>query len=205
MSEAEPEEGSAEPGPSPVAEKPRLPWLEVFVDIPNFEIGLRGLGWPDKVRYTQLGRELAPVLPGGPFFLKKVWCFAAVRGFDAATGTGALSNDRNVSHLRAIRDTSGGLGELVLSHRMSDDREKGVDVNLAAWMMEGACDDRFQTALLLSNDSDFSGLCRRIRARGTGVIFGYVDRQFFDNDHLRQAVSCGYNLNRTLIQKCAHR
>jgi uncharacterized LabA/DUF88 family protein len=104
--------------------------------------------------------------------------------------------------LRAIRDSSGGITELVLSHRMSDDREKGVDVNLGAYMMEAACDRRIAAALLLSNDSDFAGVCRRLRARGCAVLWGYLDREFFDNAHLRHAISSGYVLNRGLIRSC---
>jgi len=208
MENDQPIQPPVQPGQADNAEPKRQPWLEVFVDLPNIEIELRSLNWPDRIDYARLSRELAAQLPGGPFFLKKVWCFGAVRDFDATTGVGVLSRDRNVSHLRAIKDSTSGIADLVLSHRLGrvgEEREKGVDVNLATYMMERACDGKFHTAVLISNDSDYAGLVRRVRARGVTVVWAYVDRQFFDNDHLRHAVSSGYNMSRSLIRQCEWR
>jgi uncharacterized LabA/DUF88 family protein len=202
----------AQEAPDSLPDLGRKPWLEVYVDVPNIEMVLREISWPHMINYRRLGRELAAVLPGGPFFLKKVRCFASTRSFDPRTGTGTLGWQRFVHHLRAIAAPAGGIAELTLSHRLpplrrsnGDWREKGVDVNLAASMMEGACDGRFRTAALVGNDSDYAGLLRKVRKRGCETVWVYVDRQLIDNDYLRSAATDTYCLSRPMIFRCAWR
>lgn len=200
---------SAAPAPARTAEqdKPRPPALEVFVDLPNFEIALRDEGWPDLMNYAKFGNQLAHELPGHPYYLKRVWVFASVRDFDPATGVGRLGHEPFVRHLRAIQQSTSKLVQLVLSHRIQNRRmgrwdEKGVDVNLTTAMVEGACDGRYDAALLVANDSDYYGAIRTVRARGKTVFWGYVGTQHSDNDYLRLSVDRGYNLRRDLIRNC---
>ena len=192
-------------------EHARKPWLEVYVDVPNVEHSTSALNWPTLINYGQMGRELAMDLPAGPYYLKRVWCFASTRDFDPVTGVGKLSSQPNVAHLRAIQASAGGITELVLSHRLPPRRgdqqweEKGVDTNLAARLIEGACDNRYSAAVVISNDSDFAGVIRRVSQRGKTVFWGYFDRQIFENEHLKNAANKTYLLNRTLIRKCEWR
>lgn len=194
--------------PTPEDQLERQPALELFIDIPNFEMALGEERLPRQLLYGKLGSLLRTELPGGPYFLKRVWCFASTRAFDPDTGVGTLRDEPYVSHLRTIVSTDSRIAQVVLSHRLPPRRhgddwvEKGVDVNLATYMMEGACDNRFDVALLLANDSDYAGLCRRVQQRGKTIIWGYLGKQVFNNDHLSKAVMRSYFLSRSVISKC---
>ncbi len=188
---------------------PRPPALEIFIDIPNFEHALHSERLPSQLLYAKLGGALAGELPGGPYYVKNIWCFASTREFDPITGIGTLRDEPYVSHLRSIALSESRVTHLVLSHRLqrrssSADawEEKGVDVNLATYMMEGACDSRYDVAMLLANDSDYAGLSRRVIARGKQVIWGCLGRQAFGNDHLANAVTRPYHLSDKLVRRC---
>lgn len=62
------------------------------------------------------------------------------------------------------------LGALVKSGGVY--REKGVDVQLAIDMIVGAYENKYDVALLLSSDSDFLPVVKKVR--GLGKLVGYV-------------------------------
>jgi uncharacterized LabA/DUF88 family protein len=193
---------------APAAAPVQPPALEVFVDIPNFEQALRGAKLPSALYYTKLGTKLKWTVPGFPYYLKRIWCFASVRQFDPVTGEGEVANDAYSAHLRRIIKSETGLAQLVLSHRLPPRtagyswEEKGVDTNLAATMMEGACDNRYDVALLLSNDSDYAGVCRRVVARGKRVIYGYVGAPGGENPYLSAVASEVWTFDPALATQC---
>ena len=49
--------------------------------------------------------------------------------------------------------------------------EKHTDVNVAILMMEGACEDRYDTAVIISGDTDMVPVMRRVRERGKRVAW----------------------------------
>lgn len=83
-------------------------------------------------------------------------------------------------------------------------REKAVDVNLAATLMERACDNPFDAALLISGDTDFCGVMRQVIARGKRVYWGYLAEQR-DIMHLDCACTNKYLLAPSLMKRVALR
>lgn len=185
----------------------RQPKLELFIDLPNFERALKRVDLPHKIDLAAFGREIASRMMGGPYFLGRVNGFAATDDYDVATGKATPEG-----HHRAIAQLSGV--HIILGHRLryaelrdgvledaieAVGREKGVDVNLAATMMERACDNRFDAALLISADTDFCGVIRQIIARGKRVYWGCLADQR-DILHLDCACTNKYLLSPSLIR-----
>ena len=69
--------------------------------------------------------------------------------------------------------------------------EKGSDVNLAVHLVNDACENAFDVALVISNDSDLAEAIRIARSRGkpVGVANPIADRTIRMNAELHQSAS----------------
>jgi len=148
-----------------------LPWLEIFVDLPNLERALKAVGLPHKVDLYGLGTHTARHLTGGPYLLKAVYGFAATDECDPVAGTGTPEgHHKSYLTMKTVR--------LHLGHRLGYQdireplpeagqaeigREKGVDVNVAATIMQRALDGRYHAAVPVANDTDDVSLIRELR------------------------------------------
>lgn len=163
----------------------RLPRLDLYVDLPNVERALKRLQVPHKLDWARIGRSAARDLSGGPYHLQAVNCVASTERYDARTGKGRPEGWYNkLVELPGVRvhwgfrlrmpDVRAGSADQGQEHV---GREKGVDVALAALMVERACTARFDVALLLSNDTDFTPVIWQLRRLGKRVVWGHLDTQ----------------------------
>lgn len=164
---------------------PRLPRLDLYVDLPNVERELRRLQAPHKLDWARIGRSAAQRLAGGPYHLQAVNCFASTGRYNPRTGQGLPEGWYNKlvelpgvrvhwGHRLGLPDVRTGSADHGHEHI---GREKGVDVALASVMVERACTDRFDVALLVSNDTDFTSVAWQLRRLGKKVIWGHLDTQ----------------------------
>jgi len=80
-------------------------------------------------------------------------------------------------------------------------QEKKSDVSLASHLLMDTLDDRFDRAVLLTNDTDFVVPVELVRVRyGREVIIVSPDRAV--NKELKKAASAGWVLDRGLLAKC---
>lgn len=183
----------------------KLPVLEVFVDLPNFERALKRVSLPAKIDLVKLGEDVA----GTTRYLKQVHAFAASSERDTATGR--LRPEGYHQNLAVMPKVN-----LQLGHRLDHTdargahadqsasdigREKGVDVGLAITMMERACDNTFDIALLIANDSDYCVLMQQVAARGKTVLWGHLEYQA-THDRMKNACSYPYRLQPKVIRAC---
>lgn len=177
---------SASAGEAAQSSGERLPRLDLYVDLPNLERELKRLQVPHKLDWSKIGKSVASRLPEGPYHLQNVNCFAATGRYDPRTGRGIPEGWYNKlvelpgvhvrwGHRLSLPDVRSAASA---DHGMeSFGREKGVDVGLAATMVERACTGRFDTALLISNDTDFATLAWQMRRLGKRVLWGHLESQ----------------------------
>lgn len=164
----------------------RLPRLDVYVDLPNVERELKRLQLPHKLDWGRIGKSAAARLPGAPYHLQNVNCFASAGRYDPQTGKGSPEGWYNKlvelpsvhvrwGHRLRLPDVRAAASA---DHGMENiGREKGVDVGLTATMVERACTGRFDVALLISNDTDFATLAWQMRRLGKRVVWGHLETQ----------------------------
>jgi hypothetical protein len=164
----------------------RLPRLDLYVDLPNVERELKRLGVPHKLDWARIGKTVAARLPGAPYHLQNINCFASTNRFDPRTGQGTPEGWYNkLVELPSVHVRWGhrlGLADvraLSSADRGAENigREKGVDVALAGTMVERACTGRFDVALLISNDTDFATVAWQMRRLGKRVVWGHLETQ----------------------------
>lgn len=170
---------------------PRLPRLDPYVDLPNVERELKRLQLSHKLDWGRIGRSAASSLAGGPYHLQAVNCFASTARYDPRTGKGLPEGwyhklvelpgvHLHWGHRLGLPDVRTGSADYGHEHI---GREKGVDVALAGMMVERACTNRFDVALLISNDTDFAAVIWQLRRLGKRAVWGRLDTQR-DNRYL---------------------
>ena len=179
----------------------------VFIDALNFYYGaLRGREW----KWLDLEKWASAILPAG-------WRLEGVHYFTSlVAGVNQAAAARQALYLRALAknpDASGKL-QIHLGRRKNEriiaripggeetipviaTKEKGSDVHLAARMVADAARDRFDYAVLVSNDSDFADACRIIRDEmGKGVL---LCAPLLNNRHLSEELEEAVGTENTMI------
>ena len=80
--------------------------------------------------------------------------------------------------------------------------EKRTDVNIAVKMMTDAFQDAFDTAMLLTGDSDLSGAIERVRALfpAKRIVVGFPPQRV--SKRLRQVASAYLDIRRNMLAQC---
>lgn len=143
----------------------------VYVDGFNLYFGLRSKGWRkhywlDLVALAQALLKPGQTLQGVHYFTSRI----------RANGRNVADMQRQTAYIEAL----GTLGALQLHFghylekpkqcrqcgaKWMDYEEKMTDVNIAVQMLADAFDDRFDTALLISGDSDLTTPVCKLRAQ----------------------------------------
>jgi uncharacterized LabA/DUF88 family protein len=151
--------------------RPVLYRVIAYIDGFNLYYGMREKGWQ---RYYWL--NIQALVQG---LLREDQKLAVVKYFTALVSSTPSDPDkcrRQNAYLEAIGTLQGV--QILYGHyleksvkcfecggRWVDHEEKKTDVNIAVEMLTDAYEDRFDTALLISGDSDLADLVRTIRSR----------------------------------------
>ena len=84
--------------------------------------------------------------------------------------------------------------------RVLDTKEKGTDVNLAVHMLNDAWLDRYDCAVLVSNDSDLAESVRLVRERGKLVGWFMTDTQK-PSKELDKVVTFKKSIRKSILSK----
>ncbi|MFH1152073.1 MAG: NYN domain-containing protein [Nanoarchaeota archaeon] len=77
---------------------------------------------------------------------------------------------------------------------------KEDDIRLAVDMVEGAADDVYDTAILISTDGDFVPVIQAVNKKGKGVENVGFEKQF--SYHLKQECDKFIRLNKEFLERC---
>ena len=178
-----------------------------YIDGFNLYFGLRSMGWR---RYYWL--DLA-ALSGS--LLKPGQSLAAVHYFTSRirfTGNNHADTQRQNDYLDAL----GTLPEVTIQYghylqkprkcrscgaEWMDHEEKMTDVNIATGMLLDAFEDRFDTALLISADSDLAPPVGQIRARFPSKRVIVVQPPGRNSVHLKQAANAAFTLGEAKLRQ----
>lgn len=162
--------------PAPPA-KPRLPRAEIFVDGTNFDIAARQLVHAS-IDIPKFARTIVHKVSQSHLLVKLHYCTAPAA--DPSSGQQRFEQ-AYFARLEEAHSVDLVLGRHVVVGRDRNGRkqyaEKHTDVNVAILMMEGACDDRYDTAIIISGDSDMVPVMKRVRERGKRVAWCYFPSQ----------------------------
>lgn len=144
--------------------------VAIYVDGFNLYFGLKSSGWR-KYYWLDLPALAQSLLKPGQQLVATHYFTARIR----SNGHNAVDAKRQNTYLDALieKGTSIQYGHHLEKQRncrkcrasWSDYEEKMTDVNIAIQLLCDAFDDRFDTALVLSGDSDLTTPIRRIRQR----------------------------------------
>ena len=158
--------------------KPRLPRAEIFVDGTNFDIAARRLVG-SSIDMPKFARTIVHKISQSHLLVKLHYC-------TAPAGESTPDHSR-FEHAYFDRLRESQAVNLVLGRHQSTGKydrnnrkifaEKHTDVNVAILMIEGACDNRYDTAVTISGDSDMVPAMKRVRERGKRVIWCYFPGQ----------------------------
>lgn len=181
--------------------------VAVYVDGFNLYFGLRSKGWHkyywlDLVALAQALLKQGQTLQGVHYFTSRI----------RANGRNVADMQRQTAYLEAL----GTLPNLQLHYghylekpkkclscgaTWMDYEEKMTDVNIAVQLLADAYDDRFDTALLISGDSDLTTPVRRLRSQFPNkrlVVVFPPDRQSFE---LKKASNATFTLGEANLRK----
>jgi len=129
----------------------------IFIDGPNLYGQLKQLG--QKVDYFKLVKELAEGRR-----LIRTYMYVTYNPRDEE------EKRKMVSFIRVLED-GGGFNVKAIPKRFRNGRwiEKGTDVSLVTDMLTLAYNDAYDTAILVSGDTDFVEAVRAVKARGKKV------------------------------------
>lgn len=148
-----------------------LPRAEIFVDGTNFDIAANQL-IGSSVDVPRFARELVKRLTPPHLLVKLRYCTAP----HARQETGFARFQRG--YFDALKRASSV--ELLLGrhefrghdrHGRSMYEEKETDVNVAVQMVAGAYENRYDTAVVISGDTDMVPAMKLVRSRGKRVIW----------------------------------
>lgn len=176
----------------------RLPRLDLYVDLPNVERELRRLNQPHKLDWGRIGKSAAVRLTGGPYHLQNVNCFASTRRYDPKPES-ARRKAGTKSWLSYPPFTCGGaigLGDSTCGPRRQRTTARRISDVRRAWTSasrlrsSSACTDRFDVALLVSNDTDFATVAWQMRRLGKRIVWAHLETQR-ENKYLTYACHDG--------------
>lgn len=147
--------------------EPSTERVAVFIDGGNFYQLLRKNGLPKgrRLRYP----ALVEFLSRGRQVVVKTYYIGIVRNHDGSDKSQSMveSQQKFLSKLEADGFTI-GRGRIVYDHKI---REKGVDVHIALDLVVGAIEDRYDTAILVSSDTDLIPAVKYVLSRGKKVEY----------------------------------
>lgn len=179
---------------------PRLLRAEIFVDGTNFDIAAQQL-MSASVDMPKFARELVRKLSTQHLLVKLHYCTAPAAD---PSPPKARFEQAYFDRLREAHSVDLVLGRHEFSgeyDRQGRKRytEKHTDVNVAMLMMEGACDDRYDTAVIISGDTDMVPVMKRVRERGKRVAWCHFPGQRTLAD-LRQVSDEQFELTEKLLR-----
>ncbi|HEX6573598.1 MAG TPA: NYN domain-containing protein [Gemmatimonadaceae bacterium] len=159
---------------SPAGSKPSCPRLEIFVDGTNFQygaytlLGQRYLDVPHLAR--RIAKQLEPQEPGH-ILVKLHYCTAPIT---ATEGAQFEVQKRFFAAVREAHSTSLHLGrhDALKGAQRGSHEEKQTDVNVAIHAIQGLYQDRYETAMIVSGDTDLVPAFKMIKESGKRVVWG---------------------------------
>lgn len=175
-----------------------------YIDGFNLYFGLKDAGWR---RYYWLN-----VHKLGEILLKPGQRLAGIRYFTARISAPVSKKDRQELYLEALRSTGEVqmfFGKFQLDRRVcrkcgQEDyvpNEKMTDVNIATQMIKDAFEDSFHTALLISGDSDLSGVVETVRLLfpRKNVIVAFPPRRY--SAEMERIATAAFHIGRRVLAK----
>lgn len=150
--------------------------IAVFVDGSNFYHYLRELNLTGLTHFDY--RAFAHFLARGRVIISSTYYVGKIRSYGDTKSEGLRRGQQKlVAHLQ-------NLGWVVeFGHMMRSGGvflEKGVDVHIAVDLVTGAYDDLYDTALLVSSDTDLLPAVHRVRKKGKRIEYiGFAHRPSF--------------------------
>ena len=127
--------------------------VAVYIDGSNTYNKLKTLGMPEATKRFDYARFVAHLV-GERHLVSQRYYIGVVRNYDGSA-TGESRVKKQQSFLEGLRATG---FEVKLGRIMYDDpgriREKGVDVKLSVDLVVGAADNFYDTAIVISSDTD---------------------------------------------------
>lgn len=181
-----------------VSSAPRPPKLEIFVDGSNFNLALMNDGFGHSVDLNLLATRLSRE----HHFVKLHYYTSPLPD---AHSPAYRRQQKFFDQLRRSRRI-----ELVLGRHEPrwDDAgrryhvEKETDVNLAVDMVIGACEDRFDVAMLVAGDTDYVRAIHAVQARGKRVVWCHLATQRYTHQ-LAQLCDEKRELTEKFLRTCA--
>jgi uncharacterized LabA/DUF88 family protein len=147
--------------------EPSAERVAIFIDGGNFYRLIRENGLPAGARlsYPALVEFLLRDRP----LVSKSYYIGIVRNYDQSAKSQKFVEDQQkfLSGLEAEGFTI-GRGRIVYDHKI---REKGVDVHIAIDLIVGALEDRYDTAILVSSDTDLLPAVKYVLSKGKKVEY----------------------------------
>ncbi len=141
--------------------------VAVYIDGGNFYRNLRDVGLPkgSKLHYA----ALLEFLLRGRKLTTKIYYIGIVRNHDGTAKSQQMVTDQQkfLSKLEA-EGFSIKRGRIVYDHTI---REKGVDVQIAIDLVIGAIEDRYDSAIVISSDTDLIPAIRYARKKGKTIEY----------------------------------
>jgi uncharacterized LabA/DUF88 family protein len=179
----------------------------VYVDGFNLYFGLRSKGWRKHYWLNLQALATALLKPG-----QTLQCVHYFTSRIRANGRNLPDMQRQTTYLEAL-DTLPGL-QLHFGHYLEkpkqcrqcgaqwmDYEEKMTDVNIAVQLLSDAFDDRFDTALLISGDSDLTTPVNKLRTQFPAkrlIVAFPPDRQSFE---LQQAANATFTIGEANLRQ----
>ncbi|MFN9747917.1 MAG: NYN domain-containing protein [Burkholderiales bacterium] len=179
----------------------------VYVDGFNLYFGLRSKGWRKHYWLNLQALATALLKPG-----QTLQCVHYFTSRIRANGRNLPDMQRQTTYLEAL-DTLPGL-QLHFGHYLEkpkqcrqcgaqwmDYEEKMTDVNIAVQLLSDAFDDRFDTALLISGDSDLTTPVNKLRTQFPAkrlIVAFPPDRQSFE---LKKAANATFTIGEANLRQ----
>jgi len=135
-----------------MAEKNRSEKVAVYIDGGNFYRRLKETNFPRGKAFDY--SKFAEYVTAGRTLISKRYYVGIVRNIDGAPKSQAMVRSQQ-KFLSELENTGFVVkrGRIVYDHAI---REKGVDVKLATDLLVGAFDDWYDTAIIVSSDTDLT-------------------------------------------------
>jgi uncharacterized LabA/DUF88 family protein len=141
--------------------------VAIYIDGGNLYQRLKeaGVSHPGRFNYT----GLIDLLTRGRTLVSKAYYVGIVRNFDQTQKSQTLV-ERQQKFLGKLEAAGLSIkrGRIVYDHKI---REKGVDVHLAIDLIVGAVENLYDTAIIVSSDTDLIPAVRYIREKGKSVEY----------------------------------
>lgn len=140
----------------------------ILVDGSNFYHRLRELGLSHLLTFNY--KAFGQFLTGKDQLLQSTYYIGAVRAkADDQKGRELMANQQKLfTHLRK-QGWNVALGDMLNTEGVY--HEKGVDVRIAVDLVAGAYEDQYDTAILVSSDSDLLPALEKVRSKKKKIIY----------------------------------